>query len=311
MASDQPSNVMYGALMIIAAMSLIGLIDNFVRIVAEEAGIWQFHFVRSSLALPIVICFCVWRNQRLRPNRLWAVALRSTLMASALVIYFSSITLMPIAEAGATLFSAPVFLLIFSVLLFRTRIDIWRILAVIVGFVGMVLVLKPDLENLNFVALVPLFAGMLYALGQLTTRHLCSNENTAVVLIGFFVALGIFGFIGMILLNVLAVPEAWRLAAPFFFTGWVTPTEKFFFWTAIQAVGSIVAVTGLIRGYQVAEPTYIAVFEYSFLIFAGFWGWMLWQEIPDVLGFVGILLIIAAGVIITFRAPKNTESDKS
>ena len=186
MASDQPSNVMHGALMIIAAMSLIGLIDNFVRMVAEEAGIWQFHVIRSLIALPIVVCFCVWRRQRLRPIRLWAVALRSTLMALALVIYFSSITLMPIAEAGATLFSAPVFLLIFSVLLFGTRIDIWRIFAVIVGFTGMVLVLKPDLQNLNFVALVPLLAGMLYALGQLTTRHLCSNESTAVVLIGFF-----------------------------------------------------------------------------------------------------------------------------
>lgn len=311
MASDQPSNVMHGALMIIAAMSLIGLIDNFVRMVAEEAGIWQFHVIRSLIALPIVVCFCVWRRQRLRPIRLWAVALRSTLMALALVIYFSSITLMPIAEAGATLFSAPVFLLIFSVLLFGTRIDIWRIFAVIVGFTGMVLVLKPDLQNLNFVALVPLLAGMLYALGQLTTRHLCSKESTAVVLIGFFVALGLFGLVGTILFNVLTIPEAWRLGAPFFFTGWVSPTERFFFWTAIQAVGSIVAVTGLIRGYQVAEPTYIAVFEYSFLIFAGFWAWVLWREIPDVLGFVGIFAIIAAGVIITFRAPKSTTSDQT
>lgn len=311
MASSQPSNVMYGASMIVAAMSLIGLIDNFVRMVAEEAGIWQFHLVRSLIAIPIVVCFCVWKTQRLRPKRLWAVVLRSFLMASALIIYFSSITLMPIAEAGATLFSAPIFLLIFSVLIFRTRIDMWRIMAVIVGFAGMALVLKPDVQNLDFAALVPLLAGMLYALGQLTTRHLCGNESTAVVLIGFFVALGLFGCVGALLMNVLPVPEAWQLAAPFFFTGWVPPTGRFFFWTAIQAVGSIVAVTGLIRGYQVAEPTYIAVFEYSFLIFAGFWGWVLWQEIPDALGFAGIFAIVCAGVIITIRAPKSTAAAKT
>ncbi len=291
--------------MIVAAMSLIGLIDNFVRYIAEESGVWQFHMIRSIIACPVILCFCLIRQQSIKPRLFWAVALRSTLMASALVLYFGSITLMPIAEAGATLFGAPIFVLIFSVILFGTRVDRWRIIAVALGFSGMLLILRPDPQNLNVFALLPLLAGVLYALGQLTTRHLCSKEHTPVLLIGFFVALGILGLIGTVLFSLVRVPDSWQLAAPFFFTGWVYPTERFWFWTTIQALGSLVAVSGLIRGYQIAEPTYVAVFEYSFLIFAGFWGWILWQEKPDAIGFIGIFGIVAAGILITLRAAKS------
>lgn len=303
--TDRSSNILHGAAMIVAAMSLIGLIDNFVRFIAEEAGVWQFHLFRTMFACPIVVGFCLLRRQRLKPNRLWAVSLRSALMAAALVIYFGSITLMPIAEAGATLFGAPIFVLIFSAILFKTRVDIWRIFAVALGFTGMLLILKPDPQNLNTFTLLPLLAGLLYALGQLTTRHLCSTESTAVLLIGFFVALGTVGVFGMVFFTFVQVPESWQIAAPFYFTGWVHPSERFLFWTAIQALGSLIAVSGLIRGYQVAEPTYVAVFEYSFLIFAGFWGWILWREIPDAIGFIGIMSIVAAGILITLRARQS------
>ncbi len=311
MSSDRSSNVMQGALLIVAAMSLIGLIDNFVRYVAEEGGLWQFHLTRSIIACPLVVCFCLIRRKNLFPKRLWAVALRSALMSMALLIYFGSITLMPIAEAGATLFSSPIFVLIFSVLLLGIRVDFWRILAVAIGFIGMLLILKPDPANLNAFTLLPFLAGLLYALGQLTTRHLCADESTFLLLLGFFVALGIFGLLGTVLFTFVSIPESWVTTAPFFFTGWVSPTERFLFWTFVQAIGSLFAVSGLVRGYQVAEPTYIAVFEYSFLIFAGFWAWILWRELPDPIGFLGIFGIVVAGIIIALRSKKSSLETKS
>ena len=130
------------------------------------------------------------------------------------------------------------------------------------------------------------------------------------LLIGFSLGLGFCGLIGTIFFSLVSVPESWLNAAPFFFTGWVPPTERFLMWTVLQALGSLVAVSCLIRGYQVAEPTYVGVFEYSFLIFAGFWGWILWQEIPDVIGFLGISAIVVAGIIISIRA-RVSSTDKA
>lgn len=302
MLAASSSNTYRGAQLVLGAMAIIGLIDNFIRYIAEDGGVWQFYLLRALLTCTIVVSYLLYKNRTLMPVRFWAVALRSVLTAGAILLYFGSVSMIPIAEAGATLFSAPIFVLIFSVFIFRSRVGLWRILAVIVGFTGVVLVLRPDPSNLNIFTVIPAMAGMMYALGQLVTSHLCSEEDTVVVLLGFFVATAIFGLIGLIILTFIEVPQDWMNAAPFFFTGWVEPTGRYLFWTMVQGIGSLIAVAGLIRGYQIADPTFIAVYEYSFLVYAGFWGWILWNELPDILATVGIFAIVGAGIIIAIRS---------
>ena len=219
-----------------------------------------------------------------------------------MILYFGSLALLPIAEAGAGLFSSPIFILGFSVLFFRTRIGFLRILCVGFGFAGALLVLKPDFGNLSVLTFFPLMAGSLYAMGQILTRHYCADEKTSVLLFGFFAMIGIFGFVGSVFLTYLDLSPETIALAPFFLTGWQPITSEFLFWTVIQASGSLIAVAGLIKGYQVAEPTFVAIFEYSFLIFAGFWGWIIWSQIPDGIGMFGIALIMGAGIVITMRS---------
>ena len=306
-ATSQPSRIFAGGLMIIGGMSAIGLVDNFVRYIEQEAGLWQFHLFRAVFCAVLVLIYCAFSKQSLKPKRLWAVALRGFLMAWAILIYFGALSLMPIAEAGATLFSSPIFMLVFSVIIFRVKIGIWRVLAVLVGFAGVLLVLKPSPQNLGFFAMLPLLAGVFYAIGQLVTRHLCAEETTVSVMMFFFFLIGFFSLIGMIILHFFPAPQEWVQAAPFFLRGWEHPTGEFLFWVLVQAVGSVLGIAGLIRGYQIAEPTYVSVFEYSFLLFAGFWGWVLWNEIPDSLAIVGIVAIIVAGVVITLRSRTHPE----
>ena len=303
MSSLQPaSSTIRGGLMIVAAMSLIGLIDNFVPIIAEESGVWQFHALRSLIAVAIIALVIKSRGRHLMPKRPLAVALRSSAIAASMLLYFGSLALMPIAEAGAGLFTSPIFVLIFSVLFFKIRVGIWRIVAVGAGFAGVIMVLKPDLSDFQPIILFPMAAGMLYGLGQTVTRHWCADEDTLVVLLGFFVAIGIAGFIGTAVLTAVPPSVELRESAPFFLTGWEPPTARFLFWTVVQAVGSIIAVAGLIRGYQIADPTFMGVFEYSFLLFAGVWGYVLWRHLPDATALLGICLIIAAGATITIRS---------
>ncbi len=295
---------MAGALVVIGSMSILGLIDNFVRYIAEYAGLWQFHMTRALIGSTIIICYCCWKKLRIRPKRPGAVAVRSLLLASAILLYSGSLTLMPVAEAGAALFTSPVFMVVIAALAFSTPIGTWRLIAVALGFGGVLLVLKPDVANLNLTTILPLSAGCLYAIGQLCTRHFCSEENTSVVLLGFTFTIGLLGLLGMVLFTVISVPASWKEAAPFFVAGWQTPSPEFLMWTFLQSIGSLIAVAGLIRGYQIAEPTFIAVNEYSFLVFAGFWAWVLWSELPDVYSMLGIALIAGAGILISFRVAR-------
>ena len=305
------SNTIRGGLIIIAAMSVIGLIDNFVPYIAETSGVWQFHFIRSIEASLLVLIYCLAKKVSIVPKRFWPVCIRSFFMASSMILYFGSLSLMPIAETGAAMFSSPIFVLLFSVMLFGTKVGIWRIFAVFLGFAGMLLVLKPDPVNLSIITFIPIFAGSIYALAQLFTRHYCAEENISTVLLGFLLMIGLVGAIGMLVLTFIDLPEAIVARAPFFFTGWTGISSRFMLWTTFQAVGSCIAVAGLIKGYQIAEPSLVTVFEFSFLVFAGLWGWILWKQMLDMFSIFGIACIIVAGTIISFRASRSVQYDTS
>ena len=299
------SATLRGGLMLVGGMSIIGLVDNFIRFIADEGGVWQFYLMRALFSCLLISAYFIYRKRQLRARHFWWVAFRSMLAATAILIYFIAISFLPIAVAGAILFTSPIFLLVFSVLIFGTRIGGWRILAVISGFAGITLVLKPDPQDLSIFVLVPALAGIMYALGQLVTRHKCANEDTLVLLFGFFFATGVLGLLGIVVLSIFPSLQSVGAEVPFVSTGWVNPSGEFLFWTMVQGIGSLIAVSGLIRAYQIADPTYIAVFEYSFIVFAGFWGWVIWNEVLDPVAITGIVTIIMAGVIITIRTARS------
>lgn len=93
-------------------MALIGLIDNFVILIAELAGLWQLHLVRAVMALPLILAISRVTSWRVAPERLWAVALRSVLVSIAIFLYFGALAFLPVAQATAGLFTSPIFVLI-------------------------------------------------------------------------------------------------------------------------------------------------------------------------------------------------------
>ena len=88
----------------------------------------------------------------------------------------------------------------------------------------------------------------------------------------------------------------------FILRGAVWPSDGFLFWTFVQAAGSLIAVGLMIRAYQIAEASRVAVFEYVILPASAFWGYVLWGEVLGPRAAAGIALIVAAGLVITLRA---------
>lgn len=296
-----PSNrVPLAAGLILLAMAIIGFIDNYVRVIAEDAGLWQFHVVRSCMVLPVIALAAWWRGWKLAPVRLWAVAVRSGLVGTSVLLYFGAVAVLPIATAGAGLFTSPIFVLLITLAIFGGGIGPWRALAVLVGFAGVLLVLRPGGDAFTPVAAIPVLAGALYAAGSLATRRLCAEESPHCLTFGFFLVIGLYGAIGAVALWATGsggTPET----ASFFGTGWQPMTAQFLGLTLLQAAGSLVAVFLLVVAYQIADPSYAAVFEYSFIPFAGVWGFVLWGESPDAVGLIGIACILLAGSVIILR----------
>ncbi len=297
---------LYGATMIIGGMVLIGVIDNFVRLMAEHIGLWQFHSIRSAMAIPLILLICLMFNRRYRPTRWRGPLIRTALIVVSMLLYFASLPMAPIAQVGAGLFTSPIWVLVFSALFLGTRVGPRRILAVAVGFGGAMLILRPWDSAFTIWSVIPVVAGMLYALGMMITRRMCADEPPLAINLMFFSGLGLAGLIGLVVLSIFPAPEL-AAEAPFFFTGWVWPFDSVA-WTVVivQAVGSVVAVLMLTIGYQSAETSFMTLFEYTFLISASITGFYVWGEQLDALSFAGMAMIVAAGAFIALRAAPSS-----
>ena len=292
------------AFMIVVYAAIIGFTDNFVRVIAAEAGLWQFHAIRTAMALTLLAVVAVPLGLRLRPVNLGAVAARSAIHGLAMVIYFGALAFLPVAMVAAGLFTAPIFVLLISRIAYGQKIGPFRIIAVAVGFAGAVLVLGPEaLSGASLPALLPVIAGALYAMGNIATRKWCPDESAETLLAGFFVALGIIGLVGMaaLLLWPIQVPEG---AAGFLQRGPVWPSSDFLFWTFVQAAGSLLGVGLMVRAYQVADATRVSVFEYVILPASAIWSWLIWEEVLTPMAILGMGLIVAAGLMIAVDAER-------
>jgi drug/metabolite transporter (DMT)-like permease len=243
----------------------------------------------------------------LRPVNFRAVALRSAVHGTAMLIYFGSLAFLPVAQVAAGLFTAPIFVLLVSRFVYRRRIGPFRIVAVALGFAGAVLALGPGGEApIGWASICPVAAGFLYALGNIATREWCGGESAATLTAGFFAALGVFGLIGMALLSLLPqpVPEG---AEGFVLRGPVWPGAGFWLWTLVQAVGSLAGVGAMVRAYQLAEASRVAVFEYVVLPVAALWSLAIWAQVPGLMAVCGMVLIFVAGALIALRSGQVTE----
>jgi drug/metabolite transporter (DMT)-like permease len=297
MARDDRTLAALGMILVYAL--IIGFADNYLRVVAAEAGLWQFHATRSVMALPLIAGFAAVAGHRLRPVSWGAVLARSAIHGTAMLMYFGALAFLPVAVVAAGLFTAPIFVLLISGLVFGERITPVQIVAVIIGFAGAILLLGPAaMRGASVAAVLPVMAGVLYAIGNIATRRWCAAESAETLLAGFFGALCVLGMAGLVVLWV--VPVAAPAGADgFVLRGWVAPSGTFMFWVTVQAVGSVIGVGLMIRAYQVVAAARVSVMEYVILPASALWGLYLWGESLDLPALIGMGLIALAGGLVT------------
>lgn len=287
------------ALSILAGMAVLGLCDNFVPYVSHDSSLWQFHLLRGAMALAVLSVIAAFGFGLIRPRRPVAVLARSAVQATSMLIYFGCLAILPIGVVVAGLFTSPLFVALIAAVFQGKRIGRLHLAAICLGFVGALLVIRPNPAALDLVAFLPIFAGLLYAIGAVATRAWCEGEATLSLSAGFFLMLTVMGAVGCLLM-----PATGSGAEGFVMRGWMPLDPALLFWIGVQAAGALVGIGFLFRGYQIGEASQVAVFEYSLLIFASGWAWYLWGQGVPPLGLSGMGMIIMSGALIaTSRRP--------
>jgi drug/metabolite transporter (DMT)-like permease len=296
--NEQSTKPALAAISVLGGMAALGLTDNFVPHISERGSLWQFHLVRSVMAFVVLGAVVAFGFGSLRAKRPVAVLGRSLFQAGAMLIYFGCLSVLPIGVVVAGLFTSPLFVVLISIMFQGKSVGLFRWTAVVIGFVGALMVIRPDPSALDPISFLPIVAGLLYAIGAVATRAWCEGESTLTLTAGFFGMLGVFGLIGVFVVS----GDAPAGHDGFVLRSWGPLDAEMLFWFAVQAVGSLIGIGLIFRGYLLGEASHVAVFEYSLLVFASFWAWVLWDQTVPVLGLFGMVLIALAGSIIALRS---------
>jgi drug/metabolite transporter (DMT)-like permease len=263
---------------------LFTAMDALVKLAAERHPTGQIVFFRNLFALLPLYLFIRQAGGFgvLRTNRLAQHITRSLAGVTSMVCLFLAYAYMPLADTMAIATSGPIFLTALSVPFLGEQVGWRRWAAVVVGFVGILIVTRPGSGVFGAAALLPLAGALFYAIAMIQIRKLSSSEPPARIVFYFTIA-------GM-LLGGASLP--WQ---------WVTPTPlTLVYLVSIGLVGGL-AQMAMTQAFRLAPVSVVGPFDYTGLVFGAIFGYAIWRQVPDRFVWLGAVIIIASGIYILHR----------
>ena len=285
----QRENIKSGAAFMLASGFAFACSGALVKIAVRDLPNEMIVFFRNALGL-VVLMPLLWRVGRsgLKTQFLGLHVFRALVGLAAMYCYFFAIAHLPLAIATLFTYATPLFVPLIAFLWLRERITraFWWIICL--GFFGIVLILRPGHDFFTPVSLVALASGFFAALAAVGIRRMSRSEPATRIVFYFTV----------ISTLVSAVPLSW---------GWQTPAPGVWAVLVGIAVFSSVAQLLLTRAYASAQAAHVGPFVYSTVVFAALAAWFFWNEIPDTISVLGIVVVCIAGVLAIRRGGARVE----
>ena len=252
-------------------------------------------FFRCFFAILPVVAVLAWRRQlrtALHTRNPWGHVLRAFVGASSMGLGFFALTRLPLPESTAISYAAPLLIVVFSALLLKERVHLFRWTAVLVGLVGVVIILWPRLTVFSggtamgdaaTLGAIACFASAVFsAFAMMQVRHLVQTERTEAIVIYFFIC--------ATLLSLLTIPF-----------GWVWPTQQQALLLVAAGFAGGVGQLLMTSCYRYADMSVIAPFEYVSLILTIAIGFAVFAEVPTLSMIVGATIIVCSGIAVILR----------
>jgi S-adenosylmethionine uptake transporter len=294
---------------VLAGVLAISVNDMLIKQLSGGYPLHEIVFFRAAIGIVFSLALVQYEGglQILKTSQAGWHILRGALVVVSNMAFFLALAAIPLADATALFFVAPLFITLLSIPILGERVGIMRLSAVAVGFLGVIIMQRPwadagALQASRLVLLLPVIAALTYALNQLMTRRLGVRSKASalsvyiqgvflVVSIGFFLVAGDGRF----------AQGSTSASVQFLLRAWVWPASGDLW--VLLGLGANAAIIGycLSQAYRIADAATVAPFEYIGLPLSVFWGLVIFGDLPKWEVWVGIALILGSGLFVFLR----------
>ena len=263
---------------------MLPVMDGFAKYLSADLPVlqitWARYFFTVAFTLPVMFFF--YNKQLVWSDKPKLQILRGLILLCANICFFYSISIIPLAKALTLAFVAPLIVTAFSPILLSEKVGLRRWTAVIIGFIGSLVVIRPGFLEINLASLAALGTGIMYGFYLIITRKLSTSDNPLLTLL-------LTGLVGGVIISFIA---------PFI---WVKPT--FNQWSMMAGIGVFACIGHLflILSLQYADASKLAPLGYTEIIPNVIIGYYFFGNFPDNWTFLGLFIIVLSGIYISRR----------
>ena len=292
-----------GVRFLVLAILIFSLQNIAVKWIGGDYSVLEIVTFRSLIALPCTLILFRWEGKRgLPPTRRHKLEyVRGVFLFLSYTTHFMGLAALPLADIESIRFSAPLMITFLSVVMLGEKVGPRRWLALIVGFVGVLFIVRPGSVTFNIGSIFILISVLFYALSVMITRKLQTTDSSATMAYYSSLVYLVAAFILTPLAIVVGeIPDAHPSIA-FLFRAWSMPT--LLDWVIMSGLGLVWAggMYFMARAYSLALASVAAPFEYVSLPISVMWGFVIWQEVPTLMTLAGAFLTLFSGMYILYR----------
>lgn len=302
--SSTQKTQLLGVASVIGAVTIFSLQDLTIKWMSDRYPLHQIVFIRGIVAMVVVLGLLVPLEggyRMLISRRIPLHLLRGLALVIANMTFFAGLASLPLAEGVAIFFTAPLIITLLSIPLLGERVGILRLITVLVGLAGAIVVMQPGSSAFQGAAILPLIAALAYASMTIMTRKIGTRDKASVM--AFYLQ---FMFITSSMAIYLVAGDGQfsgsdNKSLEFLLRAWLWP--KPFDLTLMIIIGVLNAFGGYLisQGYRMSEASVAAPFEYVAVPLAVIWGYLVWNDLPDIISLIGIALILCAGLFVAWQ----------